>query len=495
MMSWLRKHPVAPFLVLQVSLCSWHLNLLSPWGDEVTSLETSRLDVPGLVNAAARDIHPPLYYFLLHFWQGIPFGLDPVVQARLLSVVFLVVATVAVDRLWAQRLPASGRIVFLVLWSLSPCLLLYSRMCRSYSLQLLAGVVAAAWIRNYAEKGSRKTQILLAGSLTAAMYTHYVPGIALLAAANLMLIRKRRWRAAVQIDAAVGLACLPWIGWLWQSIYRWSHQQEVYLITGRSALELGVKLAYWFWSFAMGEAQPDVGFVAGILLTPLIVWLLVAGIRRERDLSWIAIVCTVIGFIGVARWVSYPFLPARMLFTYPLLLLLAVRGGLFHRRVGIFTGIAVVVLSMVGIACYFQKTGFRNKEYPMPVREIAATIEEHSTAADSAVLVDSTNSDQDALEYALSGSRRYLKTVAPEATAEVRRLLADPGVRSIWFLRNSHDISPDHLDDRFERQIGAVMLATIHPYERFSPLERWMMRRVGIDPAPVWFHELLEYRR
>jgi hypothetical protein len=495
MIAWLRNRPVALFLLVQVVLCTWQLNLLDPWGDEVVSLRTVQLPLPELVRSAARDIHPPLYYLLLDAWQQLPLGLDRVAQARLLSVVFLLLATVSVDVLWARRLGDRGRMAFLVLWTLSPCLLLYSRMCRSYSLQVLVSILAAGCIRNYAERSTRRFQILLAAALIAVLYTHYVPGIALLAAANLMLVRKRRPLAAAQIDAVVTVAYLPWMGWLWQSIARWGSNPEVYLVTGTSVTEIPVKLAYWLASFTMGESQPDVGLLAGAVAIPLVLWLVMAGLRRDRDLTWIAIPCAVIGFLGVARWVSYPFVPARMLFTYPFLLLLAVRGGFSHRRTGQVTGAAVVVLSLVGIGCYFQKTGFLNKEYPMPVSDIAAYIEQHSTAADSAILVDSTNSDPDALDFALAGSRPTLKTSGPGTAQAVDRLLADPRIRCIWFLRNTHDISVFRLDERFERQLGAAMQATVHPYERFSPLERRAIRLAGIAPPPVWFHLLLEFRR
>jgi hypothetical protein len=495
MIAWLRKLPVAIFLLLQAFLCLWRLNLLAPWGDEVTSLHTVQLDVPHLVAAAAKDIHPPLYYLLLHFWQGLPLGLDAVLQARLLSVLFLLGATVAVERFWARKLPGRGRVAFLAIWTLSPCLLLYGRMCRSYSLQLLTAILAAACIRNYAEQRTRKFQALLAVSLAVALYTHYVPGIALLAAANLMLIQRLRWRDAAEIDAVVVLAYLPWMGWLWQSLARWGNHPESYFLTGTSIYDLPVKLAYWLASFTLGESQPDLVLLAGILLILAVLWLAAVGTGRDRVLAWIAIPATLIGIVGVGRWVSYPFLPARLLFTYPFLLLLAVQGGQVRRRLGQAVCIATIAASVVGIGCYFQKSGFRNKEYPLPVREITAYIERYSTPADSLVLVDSTNSDPQALAYALAGSRTLLETTGAGAPQALDRFLADPNIRSVWFLRNTHDISVYRLDDQFDRQLRAAMTPTVHSYERFSPLETWVIRRIGIDPPPAWFTELLEFRR
>jgi len=494
-MEWLRKHPIAAFLPLQALLCFWNLGLLSPWGDEATTLLVVRLPVHVILRVAAGDVHPPLYYLLVDAWQRLPLGLDWAVQARALSVVFALAATVAADRLWACRLAERGRIWFLALWTLSPCLLLYARMCRSYSLQLLVATVAAAYILRFTQNRSWKTGAGLAASLTAALYTHYVPGLALLATANLALLRKRRWRDAIGIDALVALAYLPWMARLAASLGSWGNHTGTYTVTGTVLSEIPVKLAFWAVSFVMGEAVPDVVLVSGGLVLLLAGALAIAGARRDRELLWIAAPAVVVGFIGVARWVSYPFIPARMLFVFPFLLLLFLKGAITHRRAGTVAVAAMLALSVSGVWCYFHKTGFRNKEYAVPIQQIAAHIRQSGSAADSAILVDSANSDPAAMEYALGPSRPFLETGDPAAAEAVARLLAEPKVRTLWFLRSTHDISAAKLDARFERQLRAAMAVTVHPYEAFTPLETWLMRTMGMRDPPAWAQELLEFRR
>ena len=179
------------------------------------------------------------------------------------------------------------------------------------------------------------------------------------------------------------------------------------MVTGAMLSEIPVKLAFWAMSFVMGEAVPDVVLVLGCLVLPLAGALALSGARRDRELLWIAAPAAVIGFIGVARWVSYPFIPARMLFVFPFFLLLFLTGAMAHRRAGRLAAAAMLALSVSGVWCYFHKTGFRNKEYPLPIREIAAHIRQSSTAADSAILVDSANSDPTAMEYALGPSHPF----------------------------------------------------------------------------------------
>ncbi len=200
----------------------------------------------------------------------------------------------------------------------------------------------------------------------------------------------------------------------------------------------------------------------------------------------------VAGFIGVARWNSYPFIPARMIFLFPLFLMLLVSGAAAHRRFGPAVLAAFFALSLSGIWNYFHESGFRNKQYPMPIAAIAAKIRAESTPRDSEVLVDSTNSDPFAVEYALGP---VLRTSSPEAPATVEGWLADPRIRTIWFLRNTHDVSADKLDGRFEDLLRGGMRETVFPYEPFTPLEMDLAGAVGVKNPPRYFHELLKFQR
>ena len=501
---WLRRHPLAAFLPLQALLYCWNLAELSPWGDEAGTLLMVRGQLDNLIRFAARDVHPPLYYLLLYYWERIPLGFDWAVQARLLSVLFALLGTVALDARWGARFEERTRLTLLALWTLSPCLLLYARMCRSYSLQALLAIVAAALLSQVAAQSTWRNAALLALALLAALYTHYAAGIALIATANLMLFYRRRWRAALAIDCAIAIGYLPWIWRLAASLASWGNNGRSYTLTGSRVLEVPVKFAYWSMSFAMGEALPDTVLILGALLLPVLAAVAWRGARRTPEVAWMAVALSVIGFIGVARWVSYPFVPARMLFVLPFFLVLVARGAYGWPRWGNPAVAAMILVSLSGIWCYFHKTGFRNKQYPMPIEEIAGRILRDSRAGDSAILVDSTNSDPIALLYALHGQRSFFETSLPGTPAEFTRLLADPRIRTVWFLRNTHDVSPAGLNAQFQAQLRARMAETVDGYEPYTPLERFILgtpmgtlrrRPGGAHEAPRYFHELSEFRR
>jgi len=377
--------------------------------------------------------------------------------------------------------------MLLALWSLSPCLMLYARMCRSYTLQALCSILAVAMLVRVAKGVRRRDTAWLALALLAAMYTHYVTGIALVATANLVLLSRRAWRPLVLVDAGIAVGYLPWIGVLAGSLAAWGSNARNYALTGSRVLEVPVKLGYWFMSFVMGEAVPDWVLVPGALLLPVVAITAWRGARGAGLVAWIASGLAVIGFVGVARWVSYPFVPARMLFVLPFFLLLVVRGA--ASAWGRVAVAAMLLLSVSGIACYFNKAGFRNKEYPMPIGEIAGQILRESGAEDSVVLVDNANSDWTAMLYALHPRRSLLQTGLPETQAAIARALEDPRIHTVWFLRSTRDITG--LNGKFAAMLRARMSERVHSYEAYTPLER----RVMGAGAPAYFQELAEYKR
>ena len=480
------------FLTIQGLLSFWNLSLLSPWMDEASTLMFEHAPAGHVVQVAANDVHPPLFYLLLWVWQRLPLGLDWAVQARVLTVLIGLGATVAADRLLVAQVPGrladTARLYFLSLWCLSPCLLLYSRMCRSYSLQALVVVVAVACLLRYLESPLR-SPLPIGAAIIAAIYTHYVPGLAMLMVtnaaivANGAIVARRRWRDLALMDGAIAIGLVPWAWWLVRSLRAWGRHDTSYAVVG-GVMEPVVKFGYWAMSFTMGEAAPDAVIVAAVLMMPVIGWLILDS-RVKGRLPAITAGLAVIGFIAVARWVSYPFLPARLLFLLPLVLILFAAGAARRRWAGGVAVAALVGIALIGDWCYFHKIGFRNKQYPMPMREIAQLV-----GTEGLVVVDSINSDPKAMEYALG------RPVVRTSDTGVHAKLEDPRVLAVWFLRNTHDVSAGGLNGRLEGRLRErFRLAKVRGYEGFTPLEKGAMRAIGMTNPPAYFSELMEFRR
>jgi len=158
----------------------------------------------------ANYIHPPLYFLLVHFWMKLPFGMDPVVQLRIPSAIYGLGAAIVADRFWARHWTHRPRICFLLFWVFSPCLVLYSRMARSYSLQMLVTLAAARQLAALVETPRRGTLWLYSAALALVLYTHYIPGVALAITDSVLLAARRRWRDALVSGALAPVLYLPW---------------------------------------------------------------------------------------------------------------------------------------------------------------------------------------------------------------------------------------------------------------------------------------------
>ena len=88
----LTKYTIALLVIVLVGafLRLYHIGAQSLGADDTWSVWVSKLSLHDIVQTTAADVHPPLYYFLLHYWMAY-FGTSelavklPSVRARLAS--------------------------------------------------------------------------------------------------------------------------------------------------------------------------------------------------------------------------------------------------------------------------------------------------------------------------------------------------------------------------------------------------------------------------
>ena len=119
-------------------------------------------------------------------------------------------------------------------------------------------------------------------------------------------------------------------------------------------------------SFSVGESLWPWMVAALLALVPVLAAVLLRGVREAP--RWLAVVApaAVVGFIGAYQWVSYAFVAPRLLFLLPFYLLLLVRGARAWTGLGTTACTGVALLSLCGLAAYFEQTGFLNKAYVSP---------------------------------------------------------------------------------------------------------------------------------
>ncbi len=121
----------------------YRLGASSLWYDETVSLYLARLDLAALTRHTAGDIHPPLYYYLLHFWGQLAGWSE--FSAAFFSLCFGVLLIALVYRVARDWFNARLALVASFLVAISPYNLWYSQEVRMYTLGAVLGL-ASVWL-------------------------------------------------------------------------------------------------------------------------------------------------------------------------------------------------------------------------------------------------------------------------------------------------------------------------------------------------------------
>lgn len=209
----LRGSWIWPILLLAFGLRIFGANALQLTGDESWSVYLALKDLPDLTWATAVDSHPPLYYYLLHFWI-IAVGVGELAN-RFLST-FTGILTIAVTYKLGRRLSGySGGTVAALLAAISPFLVYFDRIPRMYSLLTLLATVSIYLVVRLMEKPSRLHICIYAATSLAAVYTHYygllVVAVGFLTVAFSWRHRKKRLALWAATHVALLIMFLPWL--------------------------------------------------------------------------------------------------------------------------------------------------------------------------------------------------------------------------------------------------------------------------------------------
>ncbi|MCS7285815.1 MAG: glycosyltransferase family 39 protein [Anaerolineae bacterium] len=196
-------------LIILLMICGgfllrlYRLGAQSLWYDETVSLLLAHKSLPALTAHTARDIHPPLYYYLLHFW--IRLAGDSEFCAAFLSLWFGVLLLALIFGLSRRLLGEEVAYIACFLAAISPYQLWYSQEVRMYTLGACLGLLAADFLLRSLTH-PRRPGNWVAYSLVAAagLYTLYYFAFLLVILAPFALWAGfRRWGKRYM---------LPWLG-------------------------------------------------------------------------------------------------------------------------------------------------------------------------------------------------------------------------------------------------------------------------------------------
>ena len=192
----------------------------SIWLDEVTSIIIARMPLSSVVAWAAGDIHPPLYYVVLHFWLS--FG-ESEFAVRALSALLGVLTIAVIYALAAKLFDRRIGLVSALLLALAPLHIWYSQEARMY-VMVTALSLLSSYLMILALRGQQlRYWVAYIATSAFAAYTHYFALYALVFL-NVFAIYKLRskdrvsWRRWLAAQVAVALVFAPWLPVLYHQV-------------------------------------------------------------------------------------------------------------------------------------------------------------------------------------------------------------------------------------------------------------------------------------
>ncbi|MCC6626023.1 MAG: glycosyltransferase family 39 protein [Chloroflexi bacterium] len=295
------------------------LGTQSFWLDEGVSYITAARPLPALLAFVGReDIHPPLYYVLLHGWLA---GGDSEFWLRLLSASVGIAAVVAFGLVGRLLIDARAGLAGAFILAISPLHVWYAQEARMYSLVVLLALalVGCLWqaLMTTRRPGWWWAGVAVSGALL--LYTS-TSSVWVLAAVNLFLLGyilvTRRWqvvRGWLLSHLAMVLLFAPWLPSLRHQLAI-SKEIAAWIAAPTVGTAINVltdfnsrNLPFWF----RGSGEPAVvvsplqalGPVNLLVIVVLLAAALVISLRQRRAVHWL-LWCLLLAPIGLAFLIS-----------------------------------------------------------------------------------------------------------------------------------------------------------------------------------------------
>ncbi|MCL5960112.1 MAG: glycosyltransferase family 39 protein [Chloroflexi bacterium] len=374
----------------------------SVWWDEAISAWTSRNSALDIVLYQAREVHPPFYYLVLHFW-GKMAG-DSEFALRYVSVAAGVASVALLYRLGRKFLGPFPAVAAALLLAVSRFHVWWSQEIRMYSLAVLLGIASLYFLLSALRDDRRSHWVLYAITSIAALYTLYLNSLAIVAQNVLAvllilfpLLGRRKtltWLMKwILIQAIVLTAYSPWL-YLMKTHAGQRPSSEV--------PTLGFAL-FWQVYASVVSLGIDLNISDYAYLLPLPLLLVALGIvgglwkRPSRHLGlllllYLTIAPALIYALSLPTSVFYtPFVHSRyFLFLSPAFLLALAWGlALLKSRIAI-AGPALLAL-VAGIGLFFTNSYYEQRFREDDYQAIAATIDAYAEPSDAIVLYPDTD--------------------------------------------------------------------------------------------------------
>ncbi|CAG0995647.1 MAG: glycosyltransferase family 39 protein [Candidatus Methanoperedens sp.] len=199
-------------LFLGLFLRVYCLNNESLWLDEGFSVRISKQNISQIVEEATLYEHPPLYYFILHYWINF-FG-DSEFSTRFLSVIFGFLTIIMIYVVGSLIFDIEVGILGSILLGISLFHVQYAQEVRSYTLMSLLTLLSMYFLIKFTEKNDFKISAGYVFSSGALIYTH-IFGLFIIIAQNIYILICFKNKSSLLkkwflLQVMTGILFIPW---------------------------------------------------------------------------------------------------------------------------------------------------------------------------------------------------------------------------------------------------------------------------------------------
>ena len=354
------------------------------WEDEAFTARIAQSDLDEVLEATARDVHPPLYLLLVSQW-GALFGYQEL-GLRSLSILFALLALFLAYRLAAETAGPRAGLFSLAILAFSPLFVMYAHNARYYSMTAAFSLLVVYAAYRYQVTRRRPYQLVYVFSGTLLLYLLFA-AVGVLLACNLWwLVSWWRERSRSGIIAwflaqvAIMLLYLPGYR-IFATLLEKGGGFPSTLVDW--LLEIFKRMAYLGFVFGVGETYSPLNPLAWlglVLVAALAVIALLQGARKAG--LWLALVVllvvaitNVVISLDSAVATTWQNISYRAFYALPFLaIILGIGLSMLRPRPGLAVSALLLVVYAAGIGNYFSNRQFIRPIYAVPWRQIFTQI-------------------------------------------------------------------------------------------------------------------------
>ena len=231
------------------------------WCDEFLAISLGQHSIKWIIDYITyNDAHPPLFYILVHFW--LKFGKNEFFL-RILPLFFGILCIPSSNLIGRKIKNIKTSLLFCLFIALSPPLILWSQIVKSYTLFTFLTIISFASFISYMNSREKKWSIILTISNVLILYTHNFGFIVIFIQVLTLLILKK---LNIKSFLPFLITFFIYIPWLFKIPY-----QLTFTLGVRRPIPIILRFPYTLFYFFFGETINPFNFK--VLIPLFLIWI------------------------------------------------------------------------------------------------------------------------------------------------------------------------------------------------------------------------------